>query len=101
MIRKFLGAASIVALLSLSGYATAADAPNVSPKLAKDFSDANDAIKAKKWTDAIAKVKAIQANPEPKSAYDNFVANAFLMQAYIGLGDQTNVEQPLEVLAAS
>ena len=101
MIRKFLGAASIVALLSLSGYATAADAPNVSPKLAKDFSDANDAIKAKKWTDAIAKVKAIQANQEPKSAYDNFVANAFLMQAYIGLGDQTNVEQPLEVLAAS
>jgi tetratricopeptide (TPR) repeat protein len=101
MIRKFFGAASVAALLMLSGHATAADAPTVSPKLAKDFSDAQDAKNAKKWPDVIAKVKAIQANPEPKSAYDNYVANAFLMQAYLGLGDQGNLEQPLEVLAAS
>jgi tetratricopeptide (TPR) repeat protein len=104
MIRKFAGAVSVAALLFLSGQVLAADAstaPNVSPKLAKDFSEAQDAKNAKKWPDVIAKVKAIQANPEPKSAYDNFVANAFLMQAYLALNDQANVEQPLEVLVAS
>lgn len=102
MIRKFFGAASVMALLALSGHAFAADqAPNVTGKLAKDFTEAQDAAKAKKWPDVIAKIKAIQANPEPKSAYDNFVANQFLLQAYGALNDSVNVIPPAEVVANS
>lgn len=101
MIRKFFGAASLTALLILSGHAMAADAPNVSGKLAKDFSDAQDALKAKKYPDVIAKIKAIQANPEPKTAYDTYVANEFLLQSYSALNDSINIEQPLEIVAAS
>jgi hypothetical protein len=101
MIRKFLGAASMATLLALSIHVRAADQPNVSGDFAKDFTEANDDAKAKKYTDAIAKVKAIQANPKPKTAYDNYVANAILMQAYGGLNDQADAEGPIEVVAAS
>ncbi len=102
MIRKFFGAASVAAILVLAGHATAADQqPSVSPKLAKDFAEAQDASKAKRWPDLIAKIKAIQANPEPKTAYDNFVANQFLLQAYGAQNDSVNVVGPAEVVANS
>jgi tetratricopeptide (TPR) repeat protein len=101
MIRKFLGAASLATLLAFSIHVRAADQPNVTGDFAKDFTEANDDVKAKKFQDAIVKVKAIQANPKPKSAYDTFVANALLMQAYGGLGDQANLEAPAEVVVAS
>jgi tetratricopeptide (TPR) repeat protein len=104
MIRKFLGAASLAMLLAFSLHVRAvgaADQPNVSGDFATDFTEANDDVKAKKWTEAIAKVKAIQANPKPKSPYDNYVANALLMSAYSGLNDQANAEGPIEVVAAS
>lgn len=101
MIRKFLGAASLAMLLAFSIHVRAADQPNVTGDFAKDFTEANDDVKAKKFTEAVAKVKAIQANPKPKSAYDNYVANALLMSAYSGLNDQANAEGPIEVVAAS
>lgn len=101
MIRKFFGAASVAMLLAFSAHTMAADQPNVSPKLAKDFSDAQDAVKAKKWPDVIAKIKAIQANPEPKSAYDNFVANSFLLQAYSATNDSVSIIAPAEFVANS
>jgi tetratricopeptide (TPR) repeat protein len=103
MIRKIFGAAFLATLLALSNHVRAADQaqPNVTGDFAPDFKEAQEDVKNKKFPDAIAKIKGIQANPKPKSAYDNFVANALLMQAYGGLGDQQNLEGPAEVVVAS
>ncbi len=69
--------------LGLATLVQAADkAPTISADLAKPLKAAQDAIKAKKYDDAVADLKIAQAEKGKKSDYDNFVINEMLGMAY-------------------
>jgi tetratricopeptide (TPR) repeat protein len=89
-------AALLIAVLAqplLCGTALAADAPagpTVTAKLAKPLKAAQDAMTAKNWDAAMAAIKEAQAMPVEKSAYDNFIMNAWLSVIYSQKQDIAN-----------
>jgi hypothetical protein len=97
---------AVIALIGLSwsGHVLlAADAagPTVSKALAKPLKAAQDALQAKNYTDAIAKIKEAQALPGEKTAYDNYAMNIMLFQAYSNNHDTGNAFQILALAAQS
>jgi len=96
----------ILALLGLSVSANAvwaADqpAPTVSRGLAKSLKAAQDALAAKNFPEAIAKVKEAQATSGEKTAYDNYVMDILLFQAYSQNHDMANAFDVLALAAQS
>jgi len=88
---------AVLALPLLPGTAAAADAPaapTVSPKLAKPLKAAQEGMQAKNWDAALAAIKEAQATPGEKSAYDNFIMNAWLSVIY-----QQKQDTPDEITA--
>ena len=72
------------ALLSLSFPAAAAEKkPANTAKVAAALKPAQEALQAKKWQDALAKIREAQAAPD-KNAYDVYVIHEFACQAYLG-----------------
>jgi hypothetical protein len=95
----FLGCAAVGA----AGVASAAEeaaAPQVSRAAAKLLKSAQDAVLAKNWSEAVTRLKEAQA-VQGKNAYDEFVINTLLMQAYNGLNDTANVIPAIENVIAS
>lgn len=94
----FLG----VAAVGGSSVATAdeANAPQVSGKIAKLLKAAQDANAAKNYTEAVARLKEAQAF-SPRSAYDDYVINSLLFQAYGGQNNLADATGPMEAVAAS
>jgi hypothetical protein len=91
----------LVALLAQpllrGGGAMAADAPaapTVTAKLAKPLKAAQEAMQAKNWDAALAAIKEAQAVQVEKSAYDNYIMNAWLMVIY-----QQKQDTPDEIIA--
>jgi Tfp pilus assembly protein PilF len=91
--------ASVFAL-SLPAMIAAAEQPTVSNKLAKPLKAAQDALTAKNYDEAMAKIKEAQAQPE-KTPYDNWVINTFLLKVYAGKQDMANEVPIIESLAQS
>jgi hypothetical protein len=95
--------ASAAALPLLASPLFAADAPNtptVSNKLAKPLKAAQDALAAKNYDEALAKIKEAQALPE-KTPYDNYVIGTFLLKTYAGKQDMASEMPIVEQLAQS
>lgn len=94
----FLGCAAVGT--SGSARAEEASSPQVTGKLAKTFKAAQDAMQAKNYTEALAKLKELQAT-QGRSAYDDYVINAWLLQTYGATGDNANAAVAAEAMAAS
>jgi hypothetical protein len=77
-----------------------ADQPTVSNKLAKPLKAAQDALNAKNYDEAMAKIREAQAQPE-KTAYDTWVINTFLLKVYAGKQDMADEVPVIESLAQS
>jgi tetratricopeptide (TPR) repeat protein len=78
------GALVGAALLSLTAPATAAEKkPANSPKVAAALKPAQEAMQAKKWQEALAKIKEAQAVPD-KNPYDVYVIHEFGCQSNLG-----------------
>jgi hypothetical protein len=95
----FLGCAAVGA----AGVASAAEdaaAPQVSRAAAKLLKAGQDAVVAKNWPEALARLKEAQA-VQGKNAYDDFVINTLLMQAYNGQNDVANVVPTIEAVIGS
>jgi hypothetical protein len=97
---------AIIALAGLSSLGTlalAADAaaPTVSRALAKPLKAAQDAMAAKNYDEAIAKIKEAQALPAEKTSYDNYAMDILLFQAYSQNHDSANAFQVLGLAAQS
>jgi tetratricopeptide (TPR) repeat protein len=71
--------------------------PTVSAKLAKPLHDAQEDLKAKKFQDAITKLKAADATAG-KTPYDQHVINDFLSYAYLSTQDYADAAKMLESL---
>ena len=82
-IGALLAGAALIAAASLlpATLAGAADKPTNSAKLAKPLKEANDDIKAKKYADAIGKLKEAEGIAG-KTAYDQHLINDMLAFAY-------------------
>src|SRR5689334_5182226 len=80
-----IGAAIVGATALMSGHAAfAADDKKkntVSKELAKTLKEASDALNAKKYSDALAKLKDAEGNPK-KSPYDQHIINELAGVAY-------------------
>jgi TolA-binding protein len=76
-------ASGVIGALALSfpAFVSAQDAPKVSPALAKPLKAANDAVQAKKYNDALTKLKDVDAM-SGKSAYDQHLINELLGFVY-------------------
>jgi hypothetical protein len=95
----FLGCAAVGAAAS----ALAADepaAPQVSRGTAKALKAAQEAVLAKNYAEGITHLKEAQA-AAGKNAYDDYVINSLLMQAYGGLNDTANALPAIEAVIAS
>lgn len=81
------------------GSAVAADEkkPAVSKELAKTLKAAQEAVQAKKYNDALAKLKDADANPK-KSPYDQHVINELSAFAYGKTGNTAEAEKLNEAL---
>jgi tetratricopeptide (TPR) repeat protein len=78
-----LGLAVIAApTLAPTGSAWAQEKPKVSKAVAKPLKAAQDAMNAKKFQEAIAKLKEVQAIPG-KNPYDEYLINEFLGFSYV------------------
>jgi tetratricopeptide (TPR) repeat protein len=103
---KFVPAIANVLLLSLLALplttvaVLSADQPTVSNKLAKPLKAAQDAMAAKNYDEAMAKIKEAQALPE-KTSYDNWVINTFLLKVYAAKSDMASEVPVIESLAQS
>jgi tetratricopeptide (TPR) repeat protein len=103
---KFVPAIANVLLLSLFAMplttvaVLSADQPTVSNKLAKPLKAAQDAMAAKNYDEAMAKIKEAQAVPE-KTPYDNWVINTFLLKVYAAKQDMASEVPVIENLAQS
>jgi tetratricopeptide (TPR) repeat protein len=103
---KFVPAIASVLLLSLFALplttvaVLSADQPTVSNKLAKPLKAAQDAMAAKNYDEAMAKIKEAQALPE-KTPYDNWVINTFLLKVYAAKSDMASEVPIIENLAQS
>ncbi len=63
--------------------------PTVSKALAKPLKAAQEAMAAKNYDLAMTNIKAAQAEPGEKSAYDNYVINQMLLFIYVQKQDFT------------
>ncbi|TLZ27798.1 MAG: hypothetical protein E6K27_04645 [Gammaproteobacteria bacterium] len=68
---------------------------NVSAKMAKPLKAAQDDLTAKKYSDAILKLKESQASPG-KSPYDQHVINEMLKVAYVRTGNYADAAKVME-----
>lgn len=79
--RLTLGAVAFVACLGMASAAIAQTEAcgdrKVTKKIAKEMGAAQDAFEAKKWDEVLAKAAAIEANPTPRSEFDDFLLNEF------------------------
>jgi tetratricopeptide (TPR) repeat protein len=69
--------------------------PTNSAKLAKPLKEAQDALKAKKYAEAIAKLKEAEGTAG-KTAYDQYLINDMLTFAFIRTNDYANASKTLE-----
>jgi hypothetical protein len=92
--------ASLFALPLTPVVVMSADQPTVSNKLAKPLKAAQDALNAKNYDEAMAKIREAQAQPE-KTAYDTWVINTFLLKVYAGKQDMADEVPVIESLAQS
>jgi hypothetical protein len=95
----FLGVAAVGGS-SVAAAADEAGQPQVSGKIAKLLKAAQDANAAKNYTEAVARLKEAQAF-SPRSAYDDYVINSLLFQAYGGQNDLADATGPMEAVASS
>jgi tetratricopeptide (TPR) repeat protein len=68
---------------------------NVSPKMAKPLKAAQELSNAKKYPEALAKLKEADAI-NPKTPYDEYVINELSAYAYIHTNDMANAEKAME-----
>ena len=80
----------------LAGPALAEEGKNVSAKMAKPLKAAQDDLTAKRYSDAILKLKESQASPG-KSPYDQHVINEMLKVAYVRTGNYADAAKVMEV----
>ena len=97
--------ATLLLSVALSGYALADDKgkdnkPTVSKAAAKPLKAAKDDIDAKKYQDAIVKLKEAQALPN-KSPYEEFVINQMYGFAALKTGDDATAEKSFEAMLNS
>ncbi len=93
-----LGAALIAGACVLSAAAAFGDEkskPTNSAKLAKPLKEANEALKAKKWVDAIATLKEAEGTAG-KTAYDQHLINDMLAFAYAHTQNYTEAAKAWE-----
>jgi len=91
-----VGAACVIAFgLSAGGAFAAEKSQQPSAKLQKPLHEVQDLLKAKKYTEAIAKLKDAEAIGG-KSAYDQHVINEFLVSAYINTQNYGEAAKALE-----
>ena len=91
-----VGAAVAALTAATAGSASAAEGKQTnSAKLAKPLKEANDDIKAKKFADAIAKLKDAEGTAG-KTAYDEHLINDMLTFAYIKTNDYANAAKSME-----
>lgn len=88
-------AVAALAALTAGPAAGAEGKPTNSAKLAKPLKEANDDIKAKKFADAIAKLKDAE-NIAGKSPYDQHLINDMLTFAYIKTQDLGDAAKTME-----
>src|SRR5207302_1107655 len=80
----------------LAGRALAEEGKNnVSAKMAKPLKAAQDDLTAKRYSDAILKLKESQASPG-KSPYDQHVINEMLKVAYVRTGNYADAAKVME-----
>jgi tetratricopeptide (TPR) repeat protein len=91
------GAVVVVAatLLAGAGAWAAEKAPQPSAKLAKPLHDAQEDLKAKKYPEALAKLRDAE-NISGKTPYDQHVINDFLAFAYIKTGNFADAAKAIE-----
>jgi tetratricopeptide (TPR) repeat protein len=102
-LRALFGSALIAgcAGLLLAGSALAEEAKNeakntVSAKMAKPLKAAQDDLTAKRYSDAILKLKEVEGNPG-KSPYDQHVINEMLKVAYVRTQNYADAARVMEV----
>ena len=91
------------AVVGATGFVTAAaadkkDENKVSKDLAKPLKAAQDALQAKKYPDALAKLKEAEGNPK-KTPYDEHVINVLAGSAYARTNDYPDAEKAFEAQA--
>src|SRR5580704_3270256 len=91
------------AVVGATGFVTAAAADKkeenkVSKDLAKPLKAAQDALQAKKYPDALAKLKEAESNPK-KTPYDEHVINVLAGSAYARTNDYQSAEKAFEAQA--
>jgi tetratricopeptide (TPR) repeat protein len=91
------------AVVGATGFVTAAaadkkDENKVSKDLAKPLKAAQDALQAKKYQDALAKLKEAEGNPK-KTPYDEHVINVLAGSAYARTNDYPDAEKAFEAQA--
>ena len=91
------------AVVGATGLVTAAaadkkDENKVSKDLAKPLKAAQDALQAKKYPDALAKLKEAEGNPK-KTPYDEHVINVLAGSAYAKTNDFPDAEKAFEAQA--
>jgi len=91
------------AVVGATGFVTAVaadkkDENKVSKDLAKPLKAAQDALQAKKYPDALAKLKEAEGNPK-KTPYDEHVINVLAGSAYARTNDFPDAEKAFEAQA--
>ena len=80
--------------------AAADEKPTVSREAGPDLKNAQTALVAKKYDEALAAIGKVLANPK-KNAYDEYIANQFAMAAYAAEKKNGDAEKALEAVIAS
>jgi hypothetical protein len=95
--------AAVVTLPMQTRTVLAAEAagPTVSKQLAKPLKAAQEALQAKNFDAALTSIKAAQAEPGEKTAYDNYVINQMLLFIYVQKQDFSAAAPILEQAAQS
>jgi tetratricopeptide (TPR) repeat protein len=95
--RSLAAGAAILAAILLAGTPAYAEAPKQtnSPKLAKPLKEAQDLLKAKKYSEAIAKLKEAEGI-SGKTPYDQYLINDFLTFAYIRTQNYADAAHTME-----
>src|SRR2546421_6604735 len=75
--------------------AFAAEEKKVSKELAKTLKAAQDALNAKKYSEALAKLKEAEGNPK-KTPYDEHVINMLAGPAYYATKDEPNAVKAIK-----
>jgi tetratricopeptide repeat protein len=103
MSRQVFTIAALVLMLGVAGYAASDEAPagpQVSKAMAKPLKAAQEAVQAKKYTDALARLKEAEAIPD-KTPYDQFVIAYLYEQIYVPQNDPVSAAPYLEQLTQS